>query len=299
MKSSCHLRFALFLCATWVAIGLRADGLPWPTNDLRFAVYTNFIALTNGRTTQLHSRFTREPGWPTNGLPSAEWHPQSLLQGWAGFNAMSICHQFEGSPGQVRITMLTRRHGYARGHSMGNVPGVVLTNRAGMKCWFLTTNNLLVEAEIAASLIRFPWNGSGDLPRETNDWCLILFKKDLPPGIPSVPVISQPDFLAYYPSAPSNVMFYVEQGGHCGAQSNPGIGGIFPQFSVNGWKGGDSGSPNFLPMPDRTLVLAGGRGTSFASPEMQADLDALTRWAGLRTNDYQLHWVIPTNYLRH
>jgi len=293
------LRSVSLLTAAGLAVSAIAEELPWPTNDLRYAVYTNFVAHTNARTTQLHARFTREPGWPTNGVPCAEWHPQSLLQGWTGFNGLSICHAFEGNPGQVRITLLTRRHGYVRGHSMGEVPGVVLTNRAGLKCWFLTTNNTLVEAEVAADLIRFPWNGSGNLPRETNDWGLLLFKKDLPLSIPSLPVISQADFLAYYPSSQSNIMFYVEQGGHCGAQSNPGIGGIFPQFSVNGWKGGDSGSPNFLPMPDHTLVLAGGRGTSFASSEMQADIDKLTRWAGLRTNDYQLRWVSPTNYLRH
>jgi len=195
--------------------------------------------------------------------------------------------------------LLTRRHGYMRGHSSGEPPGVVRTIRTGMKCWFLATNNTLVEAEVAADFIRFPWNGSGNYPRETNDWCLLLFKQDLPVSIPSLPVISQPDFNAYYPTSPSNILFYVEQGGHCGAQSNPGIKGIFPQFAVNGWKGGDSGSPNFLPMPDGMLVLAGGRGTSFASPEMQADIDTLTRWAGLRTNDYQLRWVSPTNYLQH
>jgi hypothetical protein len=52
-------------------------------------------------------------------------------------------------------------------------------------------------------------------------------------------------------------------------------------------------------MPDGSLVLAGGRSTSFASPVMQEDMDTLTRWAGLRTNDYQLRWVTLTNYLRH
>jgi hypothetical protein len=59
---------------------------------------------------------------------------------------------------------------------------------------------------------------------------------------------------------------------------------------VDIWKGGDSGSPNMLPLPGE-LVFSGGRATSGPGPEMQADMDELCRREGLDPQRYQMQWV--------
>src|SRR2546427_71699 len=59
-----------------------------------------------------------------------------------------------------------------------------------------------------------------------------------------------------------------EQTGHVSAG--------LPSFSVDTWKGGDSGSPDLLPLPGE-LIFAGGRSTSGPSAQMQADMDELCR----------------------
>ena len=57
------------------------------------------------------------------------------MWGMTGLTALSPCWSGEGSPGQVPITALTRRHGYARGHDMG--PQGFSKAHAGQKVWFL------------------------------------------------------------------------------------------------------------------------------------------------------------------
>ena len=68
-----------------------------------------------------------------------------------------------------------------------------------------------------------------------------------------------------------------------------------PGMSVNTWKGGDSGSPNMLPMPGE-LVFCNGRSTSGPSPEMQADMDELCKLERLDAKEYQLQWVDLSSY---
>jgi hypothetical protein len=77
-------------------------------------------------------------------------------------------------------------------------------------------------------------------------------------------------------------LFETEQSGRVSAG--------LPGLSVNTWKGGDSGSPNMLPLPGE-LVFYSGRSTSGPSPEMQADMDALCAQEGLPAARYQLQWV--------
>src|SRR2546427_296665 len=88
-------------------------------DSLNHAVWTNFIAHTNGRTTALWSARSHPLGWPSNAPIAAVWSTKSLVWGMKGMTALSPCWQNEGNSGQVPITALTRRHGYTRGHGMG------------------------------------------------------------------------------------------------------------------------------------------------------------------------------------
>jgi hypothetical protein len=78
------------------------------------------------------------------------------------------------------------------------------------------------------------------------------------------------------------LFFKTEQSGNVSAD--------VPGFTVNTWKGGDSGSPNLLPMPGE-LVFIAGRSTSAPDPLMQADMDELSRMEHLDARKYQLKWL--------
>jgi hypothetical protein len=95
--------------------------------------------------------------------------------------------------------------------------------------------------------------------------------------------------IANYPSPPGAPwpIFKTEQTGHVSAD--------IPDFTVDTWKGGDSGSPNMLPLPGE-LVFLSGRSTSGPSPEMQADMDELCRRDGIDLKRYQMQWVDLESY---
>ena len=61
------------------------------------------------------------------------------------------------------------------------------------------------------------------------------------------------------------------------------------------FRGGDSGAPRMLPLPGE-LVFIGGLSTSPPSAEMQADMDMLSRKAGLDPSKYQMQWVNLDSY---
>ena len=68
---------------------------------------------------------------------------------------------------------------------------------------------------------------------------------------------------------------------------------------IPGWtipeRGGDSGSPIMLPLPGE-LVFFMGQTTSPPSPGMQADMDMLSRKAGLDPAAYQMQWLDLDKY---
>ena len=122
------------------------------------------------------------------------------------------------------------------------------------------------------------------------DYTILLFTQDLPPGIEPLRVADTKVVLSKYPYPPSParwVTFLTEQTGNVSANCAP--------FVVNTWKGGDSGSPNLLPLPGE-LVFYAGRSTSGPSPQMQSDMDALSRSAGLDPAKYQMQWVDLSSY---
>ena len=105
--------------------------LPGSLNHL---VWTNLIAHTNGRTTSVWEERTHPANWPTN-PPQVKWNSNSLLHDWHGWTAISPCWEGEVWSGQLPITALTRRHGYTRGHGMGE--DGLSTNYSGRKVWFV------------------------------------------------------------------------------------------------------------------------------------------------------------------
>jgi hypothetical protein len=254
--------------------------LPESLNNL---VWTNFIAHTNGRSTVVWSARAYSPGWPAQ-PPVAQWNVNSLIWGLKGLTALSPCWEQEGSPGQVPITALTKRHGYTRGHSMGGER--VGTLYAGKKVWFVTQQNKVVEMKVAREIVR-------TVETSGRDYTILLFSSDLPDSIQ--PMRVAPPKSVFNPSPTKYVelmgapcpLFKTEQAGHVSAN--------VPEFMVDTFKGGDSGSPDMLPMPGE-LVFANGRATSGASPEMQADMDKLTRLAGLDPRKYQLQSVDLSGY---
>jgi hypothetical protein len=246
--------------------------LPESLNNL---VWTNFIAHTNGRSTLIWSVRQHPANWPTN-APVVAWNTNCLMWGLRGLTALSPCWQDEGSSGQVPITLLTRRHGYTRGHSMG--PDGFNTRRMGYKVWFVTADNTVVEVKVLLSVVRTQSAGAN------RDYTILLFDRDLPPSIETIRVTNPADVWKRYKqwSYGPRPMFFTEQTGRVSAE-------------VPGWteavgKGGDSGSPVMLPMPGELLFWAG-TSTSGPSPEMQADMDELCHRCNLDPRRYQMQWV--------
>ena len=68
-----------------------------------------------------------------------------------------------------------------------------------------------------------------------------------------------------------------------------------PPFNeTNTFEGGDSGSPNMIPTTDGSLVFIRGTTSGGPSDQMQADMNKLTLYLNLNTNDYKLNCY--TNY---
>ncbi len=253
-----------------------AGFLPESLNHL---IWTNFIAHTNGRDMTIWSQRAHPNGWPA-AAPLLQWNTNNLMWGMKGMTALSPCWEGEGSPGQVPITLLTRRHGFTRGHGMG-AEGFNTASR-GLKVWFLATDNSLVTATIRRQVVRASQKG---------DYTIFLFDRDLPATIPPLRVAAFAEVQARFTGAARGggncPVFKTEQLGHVSAE--------VPGFTFNTWKGGDSGSPNLLPLPGE-LVFIGGRSTSPPGPAMQADMDELSRQEGLNPKAYQLQWVDLSQY---
>jgi hypothetical protein len=254
-----------------------AHFLPGALNNL---TWTNFIAHTNGKSSQLWSVRSHPPGWPTNAKPVMIWNTNSIAWGMKALTAISPCWEDEGSSGQAPITLLTRRHGYTRGHSMG--PDGFTTGRNGKKVWFFATNNAVVEATVQGSIVR-------TMQDSHRDYTIVFFKQDLPLSITPMRVVASTNLMPRYrvrPGAPW-LFFRTEQSGFVSAD--------VPGFTVSTWKPGDSGSPDMLPLPGE-LVFVQGRSTSGASPEMQADMDQLSVKGGVDPKQYQMRWVDLSAY---
>lgn len=239
--------------------------------SLSHLLWTNFLAHTN-RQTPLFAFQDR-----TARPPRFAWNTNSWVWGRRGLTACSPMSEAEtwpgNAPGQIAITAVTRRHGYTRGHSMGGETGRAMI---GVKVWFVTAGNEVIARTITGQQTR---------TSETSqrDYTVVLFDADLPVSLPPVRVAGS-NYLTRYPWVPGtpHPMVIIEQSKTAQAGASP--------FSENTWKGGDSGGPIFLPLP-RELVFVGGIGCSPPSEAMQADLDALSRKAGLKPEDYRMEFI--------
>jgi hypothetical protein len=157
------------------------------------------------------------------------------------------------------------------------------TNYAGRKVWFVTARNEVIEARIAREAVR---NSSAT---NRQDYTILLFDRDLPPGIEPMSVAATTNVLRHYPFLPGApyVIFQTEQGGNVSVP--------LPGFMIGTWKGGDSGSPDMLPLPDE-LVFLSGRSTTGPTPQMQSDMDELCSLQKLDPKRYQMRWVDLSRY---
>jgi hypothetical protein len=243
---------------------------------LHHLVWTNFLAITNGCDMRIWAERTHPEGWPKT-PPVAKWNTHSVIWNMKGVTALSPCWDGEGAPGQVPLTVLTRRHIYTRGHSFGD--DGFHPSHNGKTAWFFTRENQRIEGRVKSSVVRTP------MPSR-RDYTILLLDHDLPDSIETMPVALLEDMQKHYPMPSQGTapypFFQTEQGGNVST-------GVAP-LTVNTWKGGDSGSPNLIPLPGQ-LVFVSGRSTSGPSREMQEDMDELCRRAKLDPKNYQLRWV--------
>jgi hypothetical protein len=279
------------------------------TNLLARAVWTNFVASTNARTTSIWlatPRLDIFPGDSSNNWPLTKAYyatntdtvmtrrTNSLIYGFVGSTAIS---QFNTSTlsGQTPFTLITRRHAYARGHDMGLVGGGgnVETNFAGLRVFFVSSSNTVHAATITKRIGRIGMQADG----VGHDYCIVIFSSDLPLSIDVMPVMTMTSWstryinrLGGYP----DLSWETEQWGNCFVNKPIALQWYYGWVSGPAWKGGDSGSPNMIAVPTRdgrtSLVMHSGRSTSGPSALMQRDIDALTVDAGLNTNNYQMTW---------
>ncbi len=230
---------------------------------------------TNGRSTKIWDFWQLPTGWPAT-PPVLRWKTNNLMWGRKGMTGFSQVSEGMGSFGQGTITALTRRHGYLRGHDMG--PTGLHPEKIGLRVWFCTRYNQVIERKVKLLLTR-----GRDVPKQ-GDYSIVLFDADLPPGIEPMRVADEQKVSRKYLFGDliHKPFFMPLQEGFISA-------GIVPGFGVP-WRGGDSGAPRILPLPDE-LVFFGGLTTSPPSQEMQADMDMLSRQAGLDPRKYQMRWL--------
>lgn len=245
-------------------------------DSLQNLLWTNLLALTNGRNSQIWSLRKRSPEWPKK-PPFVAWNRSGLLWGLSGMTGLSPSWEGESNPGQIPITALTKRHGYTRGHSMG--PEGFRASFRGKKVWFAGENNVLTQVEIVREVVRTSKAGA------PFDYTVVLFDRDLPNLIRPLRVLDPGVWAELFTKLPEGApvpVVLVEQGGHLSAN--------LPGFRVDSWKGGDSGSPNLV-LYGNELVFYGGRSTSGPSSQMQADMDELCKLEDLKAKHYQMSWV--------
>ena len=234
---------------------------------------------TKGRSARIWECLQVPKGWPAK-PPVLRWNPNNLMWGRKGMTAISQVWEGPGMVSQFAITALTRRHGYLLGHAMG--PSGLHPEKVGRRIWFCTRDNQVIERKVQLFVTRCV------VPGVERDYSIALFDADLPPGIEPMRVADPDKVRQKYLFLPliNKPVFEARQGGYVSAD-------------VPGWdipaRGGDSGSPKMLPLPDE-LVFLGGTTTSPPSAEMQEDIDMLSRTAGLDPSKYQMQWVNLDGY---
>lgn len=263
------------------AVSTNLPPRPPPSVSLPWAVWTNYIAHTNGRSIDL---FTTNIYVGIGSPRILRWNTNNLIYGAESFTAFTTESGYAGIyPGTVPGTLLTKRHAIFRGHGWTEGrSGIIRTNVT--KVWFLTSSNTTVEVTSAAVLGRLEsTNGI------SYDFAIVIFDADVPDSITPVGVIMLTNFVSKYAQATNTTQrISIQQCQHHKSTAFDGTA----TFSHNTWVGGDSGAANLLPLPSTQgrpfkLAYVSGRSTSAVTPLMLAEIDRLTVWAGLKTNDYR------------
>jgi hypothetical protein len=275
-----------------VTVTVNAD-VPKPTTAKAFlpwVVWTNYIAHTNGKSIGM---FTTNIYVGIGSPRILWWNTNNLIYGAEGFTAFTTESGYAGIyPGTVQGTLLTRRHAIFRGHGWTEGhSGIIRTNVA--KSWFLTSSNTTVEVRSAAVLGRLE-----TIDGVHYDYAIVIFDADVPRSIAPVGTIMFTNYLSKYLQSTNTAQRVSIQ--QCQHYQSTALDGT-STFSHDTWVGGDSGAANLLPLPSaqgRSFKLAyiSGRSTSGVTPLMLADIDRLTVWAGLRTNEYQPKIIDLSSY---
>jgi hypothetical protein len=242
------------------------DGPAW-------TIWTNYITQTNNKAIHLWTNGI----WTTNII----WNTNCLLYGKTGYTAISLSNSFQGT--QARVTALTKRHGYTAGHSLTTSTSYDdFGGHTGAKVWFLTADNQVEQATVAIAYVHRTFS-------PYYDYALFIFSNDLPANITPMTVMTNPVSVG--------VQFRTSQYNYMSANMPPFLPLETSKPPFNDYTtstNGDSGSPNMIPTTDGSLVFVGGTTSSGPSDQMQADMNKLTLYLNLNTNDYKLNWY--TNY---
>ena len=241
---------------------------------LGYALATNFVARTNGKTATIWSGIT---AGKTN-LSGVTFNADGVITGCRGATAISPASD-DGQ--QITWTLLTTRHAYARGHGMGveggpaDNPGLI-----GRSVWFLGTNSSANQSFIQAA--RTVYDPAGE------DWSVCIFSNDVPATVEPMRIATNSGLsnigtkMTNIYGVPFQLLGTCQHNTLC----SDTVWGASIFAGHNARQGGDSGAPNFL-LLDNELVFVSGRTTTGFSQTMLTNINLLTTSAGLSTNNYQ------------
>ena len=265
---------------------------------------------------------------PLSPLPTLIRNTNCIFNKYPNCTAVSMAGSMAPA-GTCNIrTLLTHRHAYNRGHGSGwegcGSPwdrcstnnanqGAIRTDWAGQIDYYVDTNGVVVPAVIMAET---GWcNGFKAPDGSYNDYSLVIYSNDVPASVEIMPVQTLAAFWAKMPHAPCVRMFTnptppfaqfclrvtalpdFETCQHGNVETLKGFGGVDCPQACGTWCGGDSGSPDMVPLPSG-LVFYQGRSTSGPSAQMQWDIDRLTTncTTTLSITNYQLTWANLSKY---
>ena len=236
------------------------------------ALWTSFIAATNARNS--------ETVWNTSGdVATVNWNTNSPLYGQTGFTGFSLESNYGiyNDPKQwgVPVTALTPRHVYFRGHSSSGTNGQFMPSAKTNALHFLTADNRLILAYCIA------------VKKGLQDYNVAILSADLPADIQPVCMVD-PSAMSAKLAAQGAWWFPRHNIMLATCQHNLVGGRYYAVFSNHSFLiGGDSGSPDFYLLNGKIIMFAGCT-TSGWCPQMQADCDQLSTWAGLDPASYQI-----------
>jgi hypothetical protein len=211
--------------------------------------------------------------------PQLAWNTSCKIYGKSGFTAISGNNYQGGTPEYLPYTLLTKRHAYLRGHGCGDYGRH--QEWSTRKIWFCTQAGVLVEARVREGFVHVA-------QPDGLDFSVVIFDQDVTNAITPMSVMV----------APTN--FYIPYHVHYIHTIN----NLLDTFAItdsNIWRfDGNSGSPWMIARPNGSLVFFAGATTSGPTvppsqgiDPIQVEIDKLTTWSGLITNDYRLTWYVP------